>query len=286
MFAGTVRDNLHLGRGRTPTTTSSRPPSTGRAPGLGRGAARRARHRGRRAGHALTPAQAQQLALARVLLLDPPSWCSTRPPPRPAPPAPASSRPPPGRDRGPHRPRRRPPPQPGPAPPTASSCYDGPVVEEGTHDDLVAAGGRYADLWHAWSTWPAGLGWRMETSATPTCRPQTPPGAWAAATSTCSAPPGPGVVRGGDLRGARPRPRRGPASAPGSRSSTWPPAPSAPGHRDGDRDPLRRPARRFLVAADDADGTLLATGVVERAVVDRERFLARRAVWETESVYF
>jgi ATP-binding cassette subfamily C protein len=30
--------------------------------------------------------------------------------------------------------------------------HEGHIVEEGTHDDLVAAGGRYADLWAAWST--------------------------------------------------------------------------------------------------------------------------------------
>jgi ABC-type multidrug transport system fused ATPase/permease subunit len=30
--------------------------------------------------------------------------------------------------------------------------HDGRIVEEGTHDELVAAGGRYADLWSAWST--------------------------------------------------------------------------------------------------------------------------------------
>ncbi len=29
---------------------------------------------------------------------------------------------------------------------------DGRVVGQGTHADLVAAGGRYAELWSAWST--------------------------------------------------------------------------------------------------------------------------------------
>jgi ATP-binding cassette subfamily C protein len=30
--------------------------------------------------------------------------------------------------------------------------HEGRIVEEGTHDELVEAGGRYADLWSAWST--------------------------------------------------------------------------------------------------------------------------------------
>lgn len=29
--------------------------------------------------------------------------------------------------------------------------HEGVIVEEGSHDELVATGGRYADLWHAWS---------------------------------------------------------------------------------------------------------------------------------------
>jgi ABC-type transport system involved in Fe-S cluster assembly fused permease/ATPase subunit len=28
---------------------------------------------------------------------------------------------------------------------------DGRIVERGTHDDLVASGGRYAELWAVWS---------------------------------------------------------------------------------------------------------------------------------------
>ena len=28
---------------------------------------------------------------------------------------------------------------------------DGAIVETGSHDELIAAGGRYADLWRAWS---------------------------------------------------------------------------------------------------------------------------------------
>ncbi|MDN5896673.1 MAG: ABC transporter ATP-binding protein, partial [Nocardioides sp.] len=30
--------------------------------------------------------------------------------------------------------------------------HEGAVVEDGTHDQLVAAGGRYAELWEAWTT--------------------------------------------------------------------------------------------------------------------------------------
>jgi ATP-binding cassette subfamily C protein len=30
--------------------------------------------------------------------------------------------------------------------------HAGRIVEEGSHDELVAAGGRYAELWSAWSS--------------------------------------------------------------------------------------------------------------------------------------
>lgn len=105
-------------------------------------------------GHALTPTQAQQLALARVALLDP--WIVVLDE------ATAEAGSSGAREleqaalavtegRGAlviaHR-------------LSQSAVADrvlvmdhGRVVEQGTHEELVAAGGRYAELWSAWSAW-------------------------------------------------------------------------------------------------------------------------------------
>ncbi|MCL3820074.1 ABC transporter ATP-binding protein [Aeromicrobium wangtongii] len=104
-------------------------------------------------GHRLTPAQAQQLALARVLLHDPLVAVFDE--------ATAEAGSSGARDleeaavavaRGrtslvvAHRLTQA---------RTADRVivmHEGRIVEEGTHDELVAAGGRYAALWSAWST--------------------------------------------------------------------------------------------------------------------------------------
>lgn len=104
-------------------------------------------------GHSLTPSQAQQLALARVLLHDP--WVAVFDE------ATAEAGSSGAREledaaiavtRGrtslvvAHRLTQ------AQSADRVVVMHEGRIVEEGTHDDLVAAGGRYADLWSAWSS--------------------------------------------------------------------------------------------------------------------------------------
>jgi ABC-type multidrug transport system fused ATPase/permease subunit len=104
-------------------------------------------------GHALTPTQAQQLALARVVLLDP--WvvvldeATAEAGSSGARELEAAARAV-TKGRGAliiaHRLSQ------SAAADRVLVMHDGRVVEQGTHAELVAAGGRYAGLWSAWST--------------------------------------------------------------------------------------------------------------------------------------
>ncbi len=72
VFVGTLEDNLRLGRDRTPRPVTSRPRCTRSTPWAGcRTCPLGLRTVVGTGGHELTPAQAQQVALARLVLADP-----------------------------------------------------------------------------------------------------------------------------------------------------------------------------------------------------------------------
>ncbi len=153
VFSGTVRDNVDLARPDAPDDELRAALATVRALGwvdaLPEGLDTVVGDH----GHPLTPSQAQQLALARVLLHDPVVAVFDE--------ATAEAGSSGARDleeaaiavtRGrtslvvAHRLTQ------AQSADRVIVMHEGRVVEEGTHDELVAAGGRYADLWSAWST--------------------------------------------------------------------------------------------------------------------------------------
>jgi ABC-type multidrug transport system fused ATPase/permease subunit len=151
VFSGIVRDNLDLGRAgaseeelRAALVRTRAWPWVAALPEgldtvIGHG------------GHAITPAQAQQLALARVLLLDPPLVVLDE--------ATAEAGSSGARELDvaaravtegrtalvvAHRLTQ------ASAADRVVVLHDGRVVEQGSHTELLASGGRYADLWHSW----------------------------------------------------------------------------------------------------------------------------------------
>lgn len=152
VFAGTVRDAVTLTRPDADDDTVLDALATVRAGGWVRALEDGLDTVIGDGGHSLTPAQAQQVALARVLLADP--WFVVLDE------ATAEAGSSGARDlelatgavtegRGAlivaHRLTQ------SQAADRVLVLHDGRIIEQGTHDELVALGGRYAELWSAWS---------------------------------------------------------------------------------------------------------------------------------------
>jgi ATP-binding cassette subfamily C protein len=153
VFSGTVRENVDLARPGAADEQIRSALSTVRALGWVEALADGLDTVVGDHGHRLTPSQAQQLALARVLLHDPAVAVFDE--------ATAEAGSSGAREleeaaiavtRGrtalvvAHRLTQ------AQSADRVIVMHEGRIVEEGTHDELVEAGGRYADLWSAWST--------------------------------------------------------------------------------------------------------------------------------------
>ena len=155
VFVGTLADNLRLARPDADAPPPARRAGGGRRAGLGGGAAAGPATPVGSGGHPVTPAQAQQLALARLVLADPHTLVLDE----------ATSLLDPRAAR--HLER------------SLGAVLDGRTVvaiahrlhtahdahrvavvdgglitELGSHDELMASGGAYAELWHSWRADP------------------------------------------------------------------------------------------------------------------------------------